>query len=914
MPNSVGDVFLNLQLNTKPFEKSLETVSSGNSTNKIGAQINNGIAKGMGKHTASLNALANTLGGNWGSLFGKAAGGAAVLALAKFIKKGLALNSAFHAVSDMAERAFPNMSAEVEAFTKTALNNFGLSETSALRLVSTFGVMANSMGMTEEQAFEMSKTLSALSGDMASFYHISVEEAQNKLEGIFSGQTRSLRQLGIVMSEASLSQFALAQGYSKTYNEMTELEKVQLRYLFVLDRTKLAQGDALRYTHAYGNEVRKLKQNFEQFQISLAEGFRGIVTPILTWLNMILVKLQQLAAMWSAWIKRIQAPFKAVKGLGGLIQGALGKATTEQVQDLDDSVAGVSDSVDGVGDSAKGAKKQVKELRRELLGFDRIIKLTKQDADTGTSGDSGVGGGVGGLGGLDIGSSYVNDYDTSLLEDIKIPPALSAALEKLGNAFEKLFRVFKDIGKWVLDNVLRPFADWFKSSMLPALLENLAPIIRIIALVLDELFAVVKILWEFIKPIVKWVGKVLVNSLKRGAKALEYIVDILEWWWSVLKPIFELIIKKVQEAWETVETAFRKVKRLKFFRDLKKKMQEFKKGIAKFLLKPLEFFMKALQALGRALDALFGEGTAKSLGLDFKVEDLQNLHDQLEEFSQTENLEIDLTGVVYAIEDAVPTVKKVIKNLSGSIEKVKNSLPTSSKTLTGFTASISKKVDKLTTAGHTITGMIASFTKRKVGSGFDATITGMVSSFSRWVKGSGFDNYISMTAYLTGVEMSSSAKAILRAITGKADGGVYSGGKWRPIQNYAVGGLPNQGQLFVAREAGAELVGTLGGHTAVMNNDQIVASVSAGVARAISNIKFIAKNATPRVVASPAAMGYGRTVNNDNDEIITLLKTLITEVKNKKTTVALDGRDITRAVVSNVNKQTRMTGTSPLII
>ena len=67
----------------------------------------------------------------------------------------------------------------------------------------------------------------------------------------------------------------------------------------------------------------------------------------------------------------------------------------------------------------------------------------------------------------------------------------------------------------------------------------------------------------------------------------------------------------------------------------------------------------------------------------------------------------------------------------------------------------------------------------------------------------------------------------------KADGGVSSGGSWKPIKKYAVGGLPNMGQMFVAREAGPELVGTLGGHTAVMNNDQIVQSVSDGVYRAV---------------------------------------------------------------------------------
>lgn len=97
----------------------------------------------------------------------------------------------------------------------------------------------------------------------------------------------------------------------------------------------------------------------------------------------------------------------------------------------------------------------------------------------------------------------------------------------------------------------------------------------------------------------------------------------------------------------------------------------------------------------------------------------------------------------------------------------------------------------------------------------------------------------SVTGFFGGKTVNVSTKA-----TKKADGGVFSGGSWKPIKKYAVGGLPNMGQMFVAREAGPELVGTLGGHTAVMNNDQIVSSVSDGVYRAVK-----------------AAMGNGQPVN-----------------------------------------------------
>ena len=183
-----------------------------------------------------------------------------------------------------------------------------------------------------------------------------------------------------------------------------------------------------------------------------------------------------------------------------------------------------------------------------------------------------------------------------------------------------------------------------------------------------------------------------------------------------------------------------------------------------------------------------------------------------------------------------------------------------------------------------------------------------------WIKGKGFDSDLPMRAYLSSVYVTSAVSHKLEAIFG-ANGGVYSGGRWRKIQQYASGGLVgNTGQMFIAREKGPELVGTLGGHTAVMNNDQIVASVSNGVARAISNIKFIANNATPTVVATRPIGGTIGTSNNDNAEIANLLRTLITEVKRKEFTAYLDGKQISDNTVKNVNQYIRTTGKVPFLI
>jgi hypothetical protein len=70
----------------------------------------------------------------------------------------------------------------------------------------------------------------------------------------------------------------------------------------------------------------------------------------------------------------------------------------------------------------------------------------------------------------------------------------------------------------------------------------------------------------------------------------------------------------------------------------------------------------------------------------------------------------------------------------------------------------------------------------------------------------------------------------------KASGGIYKNGQWHDVTAFAAGGSPMSGQMFIAREAGPELVGTIGSNTAVVNNDQIVSSVAAGVAQAVASV------------------------------------------------------------------------------
>lgn len=182
------------------------------------------------------------------------------------------------------------------------------------------------------------------------------------------------------------------------------------------------------------------------------------------------------------------------------------------------------------------------------------------------------------------------------------------------------------------------------------------------------------------------------------------------------------------------------------------------------------------------------------------------------------------TANLYKNKDGIPSKDKSLKNYIANLSDNKDKIPLGYKLLNNYTAKLVENKDKIKSSDKKLDNYTGKLTKaqdnirpadKKIG-GFTAKITSFVNEIK--------NKFLNFAARLTGKS------------TKKADGGVFSGGNWKPIKKYAVGGLPNMGQMFVAREAGPELVGTLGGHTAVMNNDQIVSSVSYGVAQAVKEV------------------------------------------------------------------------------
>jgi hypothetical protein len=160
--------------------------------------------------------------------------------------------------------SFGESSKEVEAFAKTTINNFGIAEGSALEMASLFGDLSTSIGITQKTAAEMSTELVGLAGNLASFKNVRIDVAQTALKGIFTGETEALKNLGINVTENVLKQSEFFKALGKNFNQLTLVEKTQIRFNEVIKQSANAQGDYLNTIDGVANSTRSLQESVKE--------------------------------------------------------------------------------------------------------------------------------------------------------------------------------------------------------------------------------------------------------------------------------------------------------------------------------------------------------------------------------------------------------------------------------------------------------------------------------------------------------------------------------------------------------------------------------------------------------------------------------------------------------------------------
>lgn len=301
-----------------------------------------------------------------------------------FSKQCLELGSDLAEVQNVVDVTFPSMTSQVDKFAQNAVKNFGLSETMAKRFTGTYGAMAKAFGFSEQQAYDMGTALTGLAGDVASFYNLSQDEAYTKLKSVFTGETESLKDLGVVMTQTALDSYALANGFGKTTSQMSEAEKVALRFQFVSEQLSAAQGDFSRTSDSWANQVRILKLQFDSFKASIGQGLINVFTPVIKVVNLLIGKLVTLANAFKSFTELLTGN----KSSGASQISSMGDAATSAGNGMDDAAQSADNMTDSTNKAGNAAKKTAKAMR-SLMGFDKINKLdSKTDSSSSTTGSS----------------------------------------------------------------------------------------------------------------------------------------------------------------------------------------------------------------------------------------------------------------------------------------------------------------------------------------------------------------------------------------------------------------------------------------------------------------------------------------------------------------------------------------------
>lgn len=450
-----------------------------------------------------------------------------------FSKQAIQLGSDIAEVQNVVDVAFGDMSSAVDEFAQNAITNFGMSELAAKRTASTYMAMASNMGLSQDQAAEMSLTLTGLTGDVASFYNISQELADIKLKSVFTGETETLKDLGIVMTQANLEAYALSQGISKSISEMSQAELVTLRYNFVLDQLSLASGDFIRTQDSWANQTRILSMQWEQFMSIIGQVLIQVLLPVVQVLNRIVAALIDMANAFNAAITAI-----------------FGGANTE-IQQTQANVGGVSsgigEAVDNQNALTDATKETNKEQEKSVASFDEINKLAGNTASSSGGGAGGTGGG--GLSQLETITS--NDIVESAAESkiLKLIDRLKDAFKPLEDSFReafdnisagasRLFAVFQDMWNDI-KSLGPPLYDWFNNEFMTFLNQFIRTAGNVVGGLMDSAAMVLSDIWNIViyPTLTKWAVDIL-PLLTNIATQVLTVGDVL---FDNVKAVFDMI-------------------------------------------------------------------------------------------------------------------------------------------------------------------------------------------------------------------------------------------------------------------------------------------------------------------------------------------------------------------------------------
>jgi hypothetical protein len=239
--------------------------------------------------------------------------------------------------------------------------NLGLNIQEITQYASQLASVTNSLGQTGEATTAITKSMTMLAGDISSLFNVDYSTVATNLQSGLIGQSRALYKYGIDITNATLATYAYNLGITKSVSEMSQAEKQQLRFIAILDQSKVSWGDLANTINSPNNMLRQFKTNLSETGMVLGQIFVPVLQKVMPVVNGVTIAFKRLLVS-IAQFAGVKIDFESF-GQSGY------KDTTDGLEDI-------SDGYDGVAESAKKAA-------ISLMGFDEVNKLSENSDNSG---------------------------------------------------------------------------------------------------------------------------------------------------------------------------------------------------------------------------------------------------------------------------------------------------------------------------------------------------------------------------------------------------------------------------------------------------------------------------------------------------------------------------------------------------
>ena len=872
MSTTIESLNLQIRSNSKTATKGIDALTQSLTSLKQATKGGLGLSavvSGIGKLSSSANQAstsATKAAASFTDFYHKLKTGAQV-----FKQLGKSIYSAIKKSNDYVENvnlftvSMGEYASKAMGYAETVSDAMGIDTSEWIRAQGIFMTMATGFGVASDRAATMSKNLTQLGYDLSSFYNMDVGDAMLKLKSGLAGELEPLRAIGYDLSQAKLEATALELGIDKAVSSMTQAEKAQLRYYAIMTQVTVSHGDMARTLDDPANQLRVLKS-----QVSMAA--REIGNIFIPALNAIL--------------PYAIAVTKVIRGLANTIAGLFGY----EMPEVESATSGVAENTDTMSENLEESQKAAKKLKSYMLGFDELNVI---NPDTGASAEDASGAFDFPLPEYDFLAGLVESKVSIIVEEMKKWLGITGEITSWADLFDtKLGHILATVGL-----IGAGFAAWKIGTFVVGLVSSIghltgistvlsaigtaiaglsAPVLAIVAAVLAVVAGLAAVyatneevrttvngliadIGEAFVPLMTFITETIISDLKSAwDRLIEILTPLGEWlsmvftsiWTDMIIPALDYlahtiipnVISAVERLWNEVLVPFGG-----FVGDVLAPVIQMLSDVLTWWWKHVA--LPIVDFIGGVFKAAW-EGLIKILNqtvipaVNSLIKTLKFLWNKV------------LSPIIDFLWDVfTPAFESVFMSLGEIIGNIKKIFVGVIDFVVGiFTSDWGQAWRGIVDIFSGIWGTLGTIVKTPVNfvlGIFEGFINKIIDGWN-WLKKQINSLSITMPDWLGGESF-----GLNLAMSAHVD-----------IPRLAEGGFPEQGQMFIAREAGAEMVGTIGRRTAVANNDQIVSGIAGGVAEA----------------------------NEEQNTLLREQNSLLRAILEKDSGVYLDGKNLTNSV------------------